>query len=368
MARAGTPFPRKGLPEDLFPGVLVLQRSALLWGHACRLSCLATWQPKGEGKTLLEAVRRRSRAGWPAIAYLAPSTVVVLAVFWEGRPQSAREFTTGSVLLVACAAWLILLCILARPRLTRMARGRQFRTMAHFLTAALASSSVLFGVTFYIVASSSSSDGGSLLGVATFLLGGLLATFAAAIGLVTVWRARRKPSCAEETAILLEGRDLSIATLCVFGIVVAATIPTLGSRVEPPECGHQLRHLRDAIWDYCSVNNDRLPPASTWFEAVLGLFDPDQRRRRSRWMAMCPATTANDEYSYAFNVHLSEVDLGRVPLEVCSNVVLLFEVEGGHPRYGDQDDVMPEPVHEEGYMILFLDGNIRSVRRSDLDC
>ena len=119
------------------------------------------------------------------------------------------------------------------------------------------------------------------------------------------------------------------------------------------------------MWCYCKANDDKLPPADNWLEAVLGIYDPD-RQRRFRWMAMCPATTANDEYSYAFNVHLSEVDLGRVPLKVCSNVVLLFEVEGRCPRCGDQDDIMPEPVHEEGYMILFLDGTVRSVQRSDL--
>ena len=61
------------------------------------------------------------------------------------------------------------------------------------------------------------------------------------------------------------------------------------------------------------------------------------------------------------NTHLDGVRVGDLNEPFAT--VLLFEVEPGSPLAGGPELLPPAPPYEEGYVVLFADGEVKNVPR-----
>ncbi len=130
-----------------------------------------------------------------------------------------------------------------------------------------------------------------------------------------------------------------------------------------------MRHLNKlgmATEMYMSQHDYRFPPVGHWNDALkVPLTRITGSPRDTDEMFICPAEASDpSQPCYAVNERLdglSERDVTN-PTEV----VRYFESIPGRNLHGGPDLFPPEPRHQDGYAILFVDGHVKFVQKSEI--
>ncbi len=193
------------------------------------------------------------------------------------------------------------------------------------------------------------------------ILGALTLGVTALAGLILGLMARRRITKSQGQ---LSGSGLAIAGVVVsavflfFGMALSGTmlLPVLArakGRARSTVCAHNLRQLALAVATYADANGDRLPPASTWCDALLPLAGPAAFQ--------CPLR-AGQRCGYAFNQALSGKKLG----EVNPRMVLLFESDTGWNGTGDARQLAPHGHPSQAVNVAFADFSVQQVKLSEV--
>jgi prepilin-type processing-associated H-X9-DG protein len=142
---------------------------------------------------------------------------------------------------------------------------------------------------------------------------------------------------------------------------------TSGPRDGRIPCLSNLKQLALGQLMYEDDNNDRLPQATAWMDAIepeietLHSHDTPDLAARERQVFHCPALNGKDEYGYAMNFELSGKDTKALPRP--ESQVLLFDSvllvrNACSGVYGFPD----ASRHNGRYYAAFLDGHAKGFR------
>jgi hypothetical protein len=149
---------------------------------------------------------------------------------------------------------------------------------------------------------------------------------------------------------VLSGSMLLLAIPTVAGLFV---VPMLKERQRMAEfhCLENMRQLNSTLQTFATSNEGRLPNAATWCDQLIqaSLMAPGSSAFR------CP-TQSGGLCDYAFNEHLSGLDLNKVP----KDTVLLFESDMGWNGRGDVKNIASSR-HGMYFIIGFADGAVERV-------
>ena len=198
-----------------------------------------------------------------------------------------------------------------------------------------------------------------IAGLYTCGVGGLVGLV---LGIVAMGRIKRSGGELEGRGLAVAGLVVSIIAI-VLGAAIIAGTAAFWFYAEREYAVAQFRTnvqvlCRDAI-SYSAVHDGRLPPPDSWPRALMDaglitdldfLADPADPGA-GRAVAMNQAVALAETY-----------DLARA-----GETVLFFECRPGSPLSGGRDLLPPEPRHEGGYIIGFLDGRARMMTPERLD-
>lgn len=126
-----------------------------------------------------------------------------------------------------------------------------------------------------------------------------------------------------------------------------------------------LRQIALAILLYAQAHNDRLPDADHWVDEVLPFWlDPKatqvEKERSAQALFRDPSAPAGQNWTYAFNRHLSGLPLSSLKDPV--NTVLVFESTTAVKNAADAGTSLPRPGrHSAGSHYAFADGHVRLI-------
>jgi hypothetical protein len=155
-----------------------------------------------------------------------------------------------------------------------------------------------------------------------------------------------------DSAVLAVGMVLPVA------VGAALVLPAIqGGRFQAQEAQsmNNLKQLAIAIHAF-HADNDQLPGAAKWSDALLPLVGNDKQ------VFIAPADAFAEGSSYAFNKNLSGVKLDA--LREAARTVVFFESDLGWNGAGGIDDVF---TLNDNYLIGFADGHVERVPKVELD-
>ena len=135
-----------------------------------------------------------------------------------------------------------------------------------------------------------------------------------------------------------------------------------------PSCRSSMEHLYEAIIVYADRNGGALPPPSAWCDKLSELIGPNSpdgflRFLERKEVFLCGASEG-DRCSYGLNANLLNLRIGQ--LKASGEVVLAFECADGWNIAGDPDQMLSEPRHDSGYVILFANGTVKTIPKERL--
>ncbi len=199
-----------------------------------------------------------------------------------------------------------------------------------------------------------------LLGVFT---AGLTSLAGVILGIVAIIRIDRSGGRLRGHRRAVAGVIVSVVVTVMAGAVFLPGFfdvgPTLRRNIWTVICASE---ISSAMRSYAGEHGGALPPADDWTEALQahhGNLDPFLAARRGTGYGR--TSHALRGRRFAMNTHLDGVRVGD--LNKPFRTVLLFEVEPGSPLAGGPELLPPAPTYEEGYVVLFADGEVKNVPR-----
>ena len=194
-----------------------------------------------------------------------------------------------------------------------------------------------------------------LLGLLGFVTLGLTSLAGVILGIVAIIRIDRSGG-------RLRGHRRAVA-----GVIVSVIVTVMAAGIFLPgffDVGPTLQRnywtvtrasvINSAMRSYSEEHGGALPPADDWIEALQA-----HHANLDRYLAAEGHTHRGRRF--AMNTHLDGVRVGDL-IEPFATV-LLFEVEPGSPLAGGPELLPAAPPYEEGYVVLFADGEVKNVPR-----
>jgi prepilin-type processing-associated H-X9-DG protein len=168
----------------------------------------------------------------------------------------------------------------------------------------------------------------------------------------------------------VRGRSTAIAGIVVSGLVMtmmlfllpifaAILFPVFAQAREKARATVCISHLKQvgmATLMYAQDNDERLPPAGTWCDAVMPYVRPKEGETPQSSF-VCP-TMGMQTSGQAYNAWLSTVPLLRV--EDPQTTIAAFDARGGWNGAGGPE--LADARHNQGLYGLFVDGSVRYLR------
>lgn len=146
----------------------------------------------------------------------------------------------------------------------------------------------------------------------------------------------------------------------LYPVFVHETVPALSTR-----CMRNLNKLGMASEMYMSEHDHRFPPVKTWNDALKApLARINSPSKSIDELLRCPSERDDSQPSYAVNARLD--GLSAKDIADPTVVVRYFESIPGRNLYGGPELFSPEPRHQDGYAILFVDGHVEFVPKSEI--
>ena len=193
--------------------------------------------------------------------------------------------------------------------------------------------------------------------------GGLLSIVGIILGIVGMGKIKRSGGAVGGRGLAIAGLIVSVVTLIIglaiatifgigalLGLAGLSTVKDMGTQAM---CENNVRQLCVAAHQYAKANNDTLPPADTWPEALKnGHF------LESDTALSCLGRGITGR-AFAMNAKVGGMPWSKVRRQ--SEAVLFFECSPGAPPSGGPSDLPPEPPHTGGWTIGFCDGHVEIV-------
>ena len=169
-----------------------------------------------------------------------------------------------------------------------------------------------------------------ILGILGPVTCGLSAIAGLVLGLISMSTIGKRPGAIRGRGIALAGVIVS-SFFIVVGVIgtPALLLPALAKakgRAEMVVCRNNARQLALAIWIYAGQNNNQLPPAQTWCDAIAPHVDSER-------FFQCPAGDRHQRSHFAFNERLGGMKADAVD----PRAVLFFESDAGWNASGERN-------------------------------
>jgi len=138
-------------------------------------------------------------------------------------------------------------------------------------------------------------------------------------------------------------------------IAAAMVIPALAKAKERAQsigCINNTKQICLAAMLYATDNGGKLPPASTWCDALRPFLGSER-------VVICPHGKAGQRSHYAFNERLGGMLLSKI--QSPAQTVLVFEAEGGWNLAGGPELLPDSPRHGKTVTVGFMDGHVEAV-------
>lgn len=146
----------------------------------------------------------------------------------------------------------------------------------------------------------------------------------------------------------------------LFPVFVHRSHPTLQGR-----CVSNLAAMGHATEMYMRSHGRHYPPAERWTGALRSVLTrPGESPASSDKSFICPSAAEESLPTYAMNSRLG--GLPERDTDDSPDTVLYFESIPGRNLHGGPELFPPEPRHEDGYAICFVDGYVEFVSKSDI--
>ncbi len=200
------------------------------------------------------------------------------------------------------------------------------------------------------------------LAVASLVLGilgcfGITALAGLVLGVVSLVRVNNSQGRLSGKGIAIAGIAVSAFFLLLLPVWLAMSIPAFSKAKEKAQrvvCMNNEKQLCLAAIMYASSNNDQLPPAATWCDAL-------QANLGSPQVFQCPSAPGA-RCAFGFNSKLG----GKKLAEVAPQTVMFFEAPGGWNQSGGPEAALQAPPHDTFYNVGFVDGHVEAVQAARL--
>ena len=154
---------------------------------------------------------------------------------------------------------------------------------------------------------------------------------------------------------------ISLVLVPIIAILAAMLLTALArakARAQTFACESNVKQLCLGVIMYAGDNNEQLPPANTWCDAISKYLGGSEKPFK------CFAGDQSQRSHYAFNARLQGVRLGRI--QSPNLTVLIFETDGGWNLSGGPELLLNKPRHISSVVVGFADGHVEAVPLSRL--
>ena len=200
-----------------------------------------------------------------------------------------------------------------------------------------------------------------VLGILGFCSFGLTPMVGLLLGIVSLARINRSNGALGGWSLALAGTVLSGVFLLMLPILAGLLLPALAkakNKATAITCMNNLRQLRLAARLYAGDNNEQLPSAANWCDAL-------QKYVATGKTFQCPLGDRSQRCHFAFNAQLSGVELSKIEFPV--QTVLFVETDGGWNVSGCREMAIPQPRHLRKVALAFADGHVELVNVARLE-
>ncbi len=207
------------------------------------------------------------------------------------------------------------------------------------------------------------------MAVASLVLGGLglvtcgITSLAGlVVGIIALVRISKSNGRIGGRGLALAGTIVSAAFLLLAPILAARLLPALIRTKTTPNtagCMNNVKQLNLALMMYATDFNDRFPASSNWCDALI----PYLAGMTNSFL--CPEGAPNQRCHYALNAHVAGRELSDI--QEPSQVVLVFEIEGGWNVTGGRELLSIRPRHNSLCTVGFADGHAEMVPGARLE-
>jgi type II secretory pathway pseudopilin PulG len=143
---------------------------------------------------------------------------------------------------------------------------------------------------------------------------------------------------------------MSVAVIALYSALLLPALAKAKSRAQTIQCANNLKQLGLAVRLYSGDNNDTLPAATNWCDAIMPEAGTPQ-------IFKCPGDPAQSRCGYAFNAALSGMSEADIP----PDTVLIFECDSGWNANGGKELMVTSPRHNAVYVVAFADGSVQQL-------
>ena len=159
------------------------------------------------------------------------------------------------------------------------------------------------------------------------------------------------------TGIVLSGITMLLGLVLIPAAMLLPALAKAKQKAQNINCLNNVKQLALGMKMYSSDNNDVMPSAAKWDDAItqyIGSARPFQ----------CPTGDASQRSHYAFNAKLSGIPDKTITNP--GNTVMIFETEGGWNLGGGPELLLKNWRHGTSIAVGFADGHVEMVRPARL--
>jgi prepilin-type processing-associated H-X9-DG protein len=197
-----------------------------------------------------------------------------------------------------------------------------------------------------------------VLGILGLFTCGLTAIIGLILGIISMVKIKNSNGQLTGWGLGLAGTIVSGVFLLMFPIWLAMMLPAFAKaqqRAQSIQCVNNMKQLALAVVIYSGDNNDTLPPAATWCDAIHENVGSDQPFK-------CPQDTGDERCSYAFNAKLGGMEYDKVAPET----VMIYEAAGGWNVSGGSEAMLESSRHGTKFVVAFADGSVQQLTQAQL--
>ncbi|MEY4386689.1 MAG: hypothetical protein RLY20_1972 [Verrucomicrobiota bacterium] len=191
-----------------------------------------------------------------------------------------------------------------------------------------------------------------VLGCLGLFFCGLTSLVGLPLGLVAMSKIKKSQGELGGWGLALGGTIISGVSLLFIPLFIAMFIPVLSkakSKAVQINCVNNLRQAGLAIRIYSGDNEDKLPLAAKWCDAITNEMGSEK-------VYVCPQVPALRS-GYAFNAKLSGLAEG----DIDPQTVMLFEADTGWNASGGKELMISKPRHNNRWVVCFADGSVQQM-------
>ena len=200
--------------------------------------------------------------------------------------------------------------------------------------------------------------GSLVLGISAFLCG-VTAIPGLILGIIALNKIKESAGRLGGRGLALGGTITSAIALLLFPIVFLAAmlLPALAkakSKAQTINCVNNLKQLGLAVRIHAGDNNDTLPAATNWSDAILTEAGTPR-------IYICPGAP-DTRCGYAYNARLNGLEESKI----APSTVMFFESDAGWNASGGKELMIMKPRHGNRYVVGLADGSVQQMTEAQV--